>query len=64
MQVIILNRSTNLCPETIIEAKTTLESIYSLLKRSKFTYNYEFRKNYVKIFTKEYNILYLCKMLV
>ena len=41
--------STNLCPETIIEAKTTLESIWPP-KKNKFTYNYYFRNNYVKIF--------------
>ena len=38
---IILNQSTNLCSETIIEAKTTLERMLPP-KRSKFTNNYEF----------------------
>ena len=52
----MLNHSTNLCPETIIEAKTTLESIQPP-KRSKFTYNNELGNSYVKIFTKQYYYL-------
>ena len=51
--------STNLCPETIIEAKTTLESIWPPKKISLHII-ITLETTMSKYFTKQYIILYLC----
>ena len=51
--------STNLCPETIIEAKTTLRA-YSHLKGVSLLIFINVETTMSKYFTKQYIILYLC----
>ena len=51
--------STNLCPETIIEAKLRLRA-YSHLKRENLLIIINLETTVSKYFTKQYIILYLC----